>query len=173
MTPTLPPQRDRSVPAKIIVLRKRKMIRQLLITRAGGEIKFARFSLPSSALFLSGVRVSARHIEVDEILIATLTYYFGKVADNSIDAQQVAALTPALYVDTNPVWTVSAGPGEYLYYAHPISLSDPVFSYQGFQGGFLDHGTVNLTTATGLQTYRVWRSTNPNLGANVTVTASH
>lgn len=159
--------------APVIVLRKKKVVRSLLITRAGGEVKFDRFSLPESALLISGVKASARHIEIEPVALGNLLYYYGDVADANIDAIQVAALTSAIYADTQPEFTVSAASGEFIYYAHPISLSDPVFQYMGFQGGFLDHGTVNLSTPTGIMTYRVWRSTNANLGLNVTVKAIH
>lgn len=156
-----------------IILRKRKFVRRMVIDRAGGQVKFDRFRLPSTALFITGIQVSARHMQLNPTAITTLHYRYGTLAATSADAQAVLTLTDAVYADTHPNWQVTAGPGEYIYYAYPASLSDPYFVYQTFQGGFLDQGTVLLPTANGPVTYRLWRSTNANLGVGVSITSYH
>jgi len=81
----------------------------------------------------------------------------------------VASLTNLLSNDPERTITVDAGTGEYIIYAIPARLGDVTFFVSGFEGGFEDPVEQTLTNASGYQeTYKVYRSTNANLG-NTTV----
>ena len=158
----------------MLLLRKKRLIRRLQITTPG-EIKFDRLSLPASALMICSVSAAARHVDVELPNMAALFYRIGAVARPTLSAADLLALPAVGYTDTRPVWTLDAPAesGKYLYYAHPAALNDPVFQYGLFQGGFLDRGVLTIATAQGQQVYRVWRSTNANLGLGVTIQSIH
>lgn len=60
---------------------------------------------------------------------------------------------------------LTAGEGEYIYYATPTAMGDPVFRVNGVEGGFQKVHTFNHVNASGGSTgYDVWRSDYPNLG---------
>lgn len=87
--------------------------------------------------------------------------YYGAAADLS----NVTALTGMLSNDPERTITVDAGAGEYIIYAIPARLGDVTFFVSGFEGGFEDPVEQTLTNASGYQeSYKVYRSTNPNLG---------
>ena len=91
--------------------------------------------------------------------------YYGAAADLTT----VTALTSLLSNDPERTITVTAGAGEYIIYAIPARLGDVTFFVSGFEGGFEDPVEQALTNASGYQeTYKVYRSTNANLG-NTTV----
>jgi hypothetical protein len=68
-------------------------------------------------------------------------------------------------------FTVTAGANDYIMYALPSRLGTVIFYYGGLEGGFEAAATVSVTNINGyVEDYRVYRSTNKNLGAT-TVTA--
>lgn len=62
--------------------------------------------------------------------------------------------------------SVTAGTGEYIYYACPVSYGVPTFKVGGFEGGFeLIDGSFSYTNPSGYtEAYQIWRSVNANLG---------
>jgi hypothetical protein len=63
------------------------------------------------------------------------------------------------------VFSVTAGPGEYIIFASRAALGDRTFTVGGFAGGFLAPETVSITNASGFtENYYVYRSVNANLG---------
>lgn len=91
--------------------------------------------------------------------------YYGAAADLTT----VTSLTGILSNDPERTITVDAGAGEYIIYAIPARLGDVTFFVSGFEGGFEDAVEQTLTNSSGYQeTYKVYRSTNANLG-NTTV----
>lgn len=88
--------------------------------------------------------------------------YYGAAADLTT----VTALTSLLSNDPERTITVNAGAGEYIIYAIPARLGDVTFFVSGFEGGFEDPEEQILTNASGYQeTYKIYRSTNANLGS--------
>lgn len=158
----------------MLLLRKKKFIRHVLVDRTGDQ-KTDRIKLPASAMLITGVKAYCRLISLSVAApdLTSLHYYFGNIAQPTVLPADIVGLTLGTYADLQPIFQVSSGAGGYIYYAHPATLSDPIFMYNGFQGGFLDRGTVNLALANGLVPHRVWRSTNPNLGNNVVIQAIH
>lgn len=66
----------------------------------------------------------------------------------------------------SPTRMTATGANTYIYWMQPSSWSTPIFKIGGFEGGMDDLGTVQFTNASGYtREYRVWRSTNTNLGA--------
>jgi hypothetical protein len=91
--------------------------------------------------------------------------YYGVAAN----LNNVTALSKVLSNDKTRTITVTAGTGQYIIYAIPSRLGNVSFYVGGFEGGFEDPVEQTLTNASGYQeTYRVYRSTNANLG-NITV----
>lgn len=61
--------------------------------------------------------------------------------------------------------TVTAGAGQYIFYAIPTSFGAPTFFVGGFEGGFEKIKTFDYQNASGYtESYDVWRSENANLG---------
>lgn len=159
-----------------ILLRKKVLVRQLDVTQGGGEIKTDRVALPGAALVVTGIKAIGRHVKQSALDLTTLEFIFGTSPQaSSLGQDDLSAMNFEAYQSLTPHFTVSAptDSGLYIYYAHPSSLADPTFSFQGFSGGFIAQGVLTLDTPKGVQTYRVWRSTNANLGEQVTVTANH
>lgn len=87
--------------------------------------------------------------------------YYGAAADIS----NITALTGILTNDPEITFAVNAGPGKYIIYAIPARLGNVDFFVNGFEGGFQAPVELVLTNASGYQeTYKVYRSTNANLG---------
>ena len=87
--------------------------------------------------------------------------YYGAAADLTA----VTSLSSILSNDPEKTITVNAGTDEYIIYAIPSRLGDVVFYVSGFEGGFEDPVEQTLTNQSGYQeTYKVYRSTNKNLG---------
>lgn len=98
----------------------------------------------------------------------------GTVADaGSVDSSFVLGLSGSSFATSIPrTFTVNAGEGQYIYYAFPDSFGSATFKVGGFEGGFDLLTTFELTNASGGKAqYKVYKSTNPNLG-NTTVEAS-
>lgn len=93
----------------------------------------------------------------------------GDVEADGVDDAFVQSLTKELAANNTKTFTVNAGVGKYIYYAHPASFGTPVFNVGGFEGGFDLIKTFDYTNASGFtESYKVWKSTNANLG-NTTV----
>ena len=87
--------------------------------------------------------------------------YYGAASDLAT----VTSLSSVLSNDPERTITVNAGASQYIVYAIPARLGDVVFYVGGFEGGFEDPEEQLLTNASGYQeTYKVYRSTNANLG---------
>lgn len=87
--------------------------------------------------------------------------YYGAAADLTT----VTGLTSVLSNDPERTITVDAGAGEYIIYAIPARLGNVTFFVSGFEGGFEDPEEQTLTNQSGYQeTYKIYRSTNVNLG---------
>ena len=87
----------------------------------------------------------------------------------AFDLTTVTNLTSVLSNNAERTITVNAGAGEYIIYAIPARLGDVTFFVSGFEGGFEDPVEQTVTNQSGYQeTYKVYRSTNANLG-NTTV----
>lgn len=68
--------------------------------------------------------------------------------------------------------TASPGVGEKIFYAIPSSFGTPVFTVEGFEGGFELADTITVTNANGIDIeYAVYRSEQANLGStNISIT---
>jgi len=57
-----------------------------------------------------------------------------------------------------------------MFYMQPKSWTNPTFKIGGFEGGMDLLGEFNFTNANGYTTtYKLWQSTNANLGATTLV----
>lgn len=98
--------------------------------------------------------------------------YWGVSNKASLESADILALASnALAGSRARTFSVSAGDGEYIYYAIPSSFGTPTFNVGGFDGGFVKAGTVSHQNASGYtQDYDVWKSVNAALGqTSVTV----
>lgn len=160
--------------AKNIKLRTRRLVREFTVTSAG-EIKTDELSLPSGCAFLAGITALVRKsVQPDHDPIFTDTYfYFGvgvEKTSGTIDFPFVATLDKVRYKADKFDAIADAAATEHIYYAFPNTKSKPVFTFNNTTGGFLDLGDV--LDATSNITFRVFRSTNANLG-ETTVNISH
>lgn len=101
--------------------------------------------------------------------------YWGKgsVTDAAkVDKTFVAGLTKALSGSRARTIDVTAGEGEYIYYAIPHRLGTPSFTVGGFEGGFDLFKTFDYENPSGYtESYDVYKSTNANLGVTKVVIA--
>ena len=87
--------------------------------------------------------------------------YYGAAADFST----VTSLTKVLSDNKKRTITVNAGQGQYIIYAYPARLGDVTFYVDSWEGGFEPPVEQSLTNASGYtETYKLYRSTNANLG---------
>ena len=85
---------------------------------------------------------------------------------DDIDATFVQGLTKELAANNSKTFTVTAGEGQYIYYACPSSWAKPTFNVGGFDGGFDLIKTFAYTNPSGFtENYDVYKSTNASLGA--------
>ena len=67
-------------------------------------------------------------------------------------------------------FTITAGSGQYIWYASPANYGACAFSVGGFDGGFEAAQIVSVVNASGYtQNYYVYRSSNANLGSTTVV----
>ena len=84
----------------------------------------------------------------------------------------ISSLNKTLQASRAKTFTVTAGAGEYVWYACPVRYGSPVFKVGGFEGGFELVRSEDYTNPSGYtEGYQLWRSTNANLGT-MTVTVS-
>jgi hypothetical protein len=87
--------------------------------------------------------------------------YYGVAADLS----SVNTLDSVLSDDIERRITVTAGSGQYIVYAFPARLGSAVFYVDSFEGGFDAPVEQTITNSNGYsETYKVYKSTNANLG---------
>lgn len=100
-------------------------------------------------------------------------YWGASSVDVNTEAEVEALASSGLQSSRARTFSVTPGSGEYIWYAYPASYGAPTFTVGGFEGGFTEVSTtLSITNAHGVtQNYRLYRSTNPNLGAT-TVTVS-
>lgn len=87
--------------------------------------------------------------------------YYGAAADLTT----VTDLGSVLSNDPERTISVDAGTGQYIVYAIPARLGDVTFFVSGFEGGFEEPVEQTITNGSAYQeVYKVYRSTNANLG---------
>ena len=154
----------------MILLRKNRIVEKMLVDQRG-IIKTDQVKLPPNAQRITGVQVMAQLVQA--IPAGTvIRYYFGPAAAAAPSANMIVTLSTGTFDGTSLSVEGNAGAGQYLYYAHPIFLNNPTFNFGGFVGGFINWETETLVTPEGQSTFRIWRSTNANLG-DVTVHIVH
>ena len=95
------------------------------------------------------------------VVTAANQIYYGAAADFST----VTSLTKVLSDNKRRTITVNAGPGQYIIYAYPARLGDVTFYVDSWEGGFEPAVEQSITNASGYtETYKLYRSTNANLG---------
>lgn len=94
--------------------------------------------------------------------------YWGAAAAGTYNSAFVLALANNLLTSTRArTVSVSAGSGQYVFYAIPHSFGTPTFTVGGFSGGFTKVASeMSFTNASGYTTtYDIWKSDNANLGS--------
>ena len=100
---------------------------------------------------------------------ATLTFsngiYYGKSSSVTYNSALITSLTKVLSDTRGRTVSVTAGEGEYIYYALPTRLGTPTFTIGGFSGGVAKVATITFTNPSGYaESYDIYRSDNANLG---------
>lgn len=92
-------------------------------------------------------------------------YYGVKTPGASIDNALVKSLTKTLQSSRGKTFTVTAGAGQYIWYALPVTYGACKFNVGGFDGGFSLAETISFTNDAGhTENYYVYKSDNANLG---------
>lgn len=87
--------------------------------------------------------------------------YYGK----AVNLSSVNTLNSVVSDEIARRFTVTAGEGEYIIYAIPARLGSAVFYVDQFEGGFDAPVEQTITNSSGYsETYKVYKSTNANLG---------
>lgn len=87
--------------------------------------------------------------------------YYGK----AVNLSSVNTLNSVVSDEIARRFTVTAGEGEYIIYAIPARLGSAVFYVDNWEGGFDAPVEQTITNASGYsETYKVYKSTNANLG---------
>lgn len=99
--------------------------------------------------------------------------YYGKLnPNNGIDSAAILTMSKKIQNSKGVEFTTTTGAGEYIAYACPKRLGTATFTVGVLQGGFQEPVEVNFTNSLGYsETYYLYLSTNPNLGA-ITVKVS-
>ena len=94
-------------------------------------------------------------------------YGIGNITDpDQCDNAFIQGLTKTLASSRTTSFSVTAGSGQYIYFAIPSSFGTPSFFVGGFEGGFDLFKTFSYTNSSGYaESYTVYKSTNPNLGS--------
>ena len=98
--------------------------------------------------------------------------YHGVSVVDTINNAFVQSMTRSLQAARASEFTVTAGSGQYIWFALPSSYGTPTFNVGGFEGGFTLAATITFTNFSSYdQEYKVYRSDNAGLGTvKVTVT---
>lgn len=93
-------------------------------------------------------------------------YYGAAAAPETIDSAFILGLAGKDFGDNlKGDYTLTAGDGEYFFFAMPASWAEPAFWMGGFEGGMNLVKTLDFTNASGaVVSYKVYQSTHPNLG---------
>jgi hypothetical protein len=111
-------------------------------------------------------------------LTSTVSYawrplvYYGVGVDGLNNEAGIEGLsTSTLASSRSRSFTLAPGSGEHIYYAYPASYGAATFTVGGFEGGFdLVSATISVTNTNGVtQDYRLYKSTNANLGSTSVV----
>lgn len=95
----------------------------------------------------------------------SLYFYNGVYTGVGAENIEISSLTKTLQSNKNKTFTVTAGKGEYIYYACPTRYGTPIFKVGGFEGGFELIYSGDFTNSSGYtESYQLWRSVNVNLG---------
>ena len=86
--------------------------------------------------------------------------YYGNAAEFSTET-----LTKELHPDKSYSLDVTAGEGEYIFFALPSRLGTPTFAVDGFEGGFVLDKTQSIQNEHEFsEEYSIYRTSNTNLG---------
>lgn len=101
----------------------------------------------------------------DTVNVSFANQIYWGVAEN---LSNVTSLSRVLSNDPERTIAVNAGSNKYIIYALPKRLGAVTFFVGGFEGGFESPAEQTLTNESGYsEVYRVYRSTNPNLGTTI------
>ena len=97
--------------------------------------------------------------------------YWGTSTAATLDTAGVLGLASSTLTTSRACSiTVTAGAGQYIYYAIPASFGTPKFVVGGFEGGFSKVATIDHTNASGATaSYDIWRSDAVGLGDTTAV----
>jgi len=108
------------------------------------------------------------NISVSKTLNFYSGIYWGVSSDDSYDSSFINSLqNKVLSNDKNRIITVNARESEYIYFCMPSSLENPIFSVNGFIGGFTKvANSMSFTNTNGyVAIYDIWKSEQSSLGS--------
>lgn len=126
----------------------------------------SNFTVQLSGTDSVGTKTSSRSVN-----FLNRRYYGVATLPGTINSSFVTSLTAQLSESRNSTRTLSAGAGEYYWFAFPVTSGSVSFNVGGFDTTFVQ-STVSVTNSAGFtEDYNVYRSPNPNQGT-ITITTS-
>lgn len=96
--------------------------------------------------------------------------YWGVSNKTSYDSNFITELSKDLASNRNKTFAVNCGVDQYIYYCMPTNYGTPVFTVNGFSGGFSKVDTIQFKNIYGYtESYDIYKSTNNNLGITTVV----
>lgn len=135
-------------------------------TQASGAITMVKQSLTTTTTYT----LTAGDGKNNSSRTATIYFYrglyYGVSATDITTSAQVIALSELLKSSRSCTFTVNAGTGQYIWFCLPTAYGTPTFNVGGFDGGFKDVLTLNVTNKSGrTEEYHIWKSDNASLGS--------
>ena len=86
--------------------------------------------------------------------------FYGADAASTVTSALVSSLKKLATTTRNVSFNVTAGTGQYIFFALPVRYGTPAFNVNGFTGGFQKVGNIQVDA----DSFDVWRSINHSLG---------
>lgn len=91
--------------------------------------------------------------------------YYGASSSTTYNADFIKTLSKKLANSKNMSVSITTGENQYMYFAFPVSLGEPTFTVNTFEGGFIKVDTIRVTNDNkSTIDYNIYRSDYPNLG---------
>ncbi len=112
-----------------------------------------------------GESIVTSSLEMIELVVDPLSVHWGTAVPGTYDSAFVLALSGSATASTlTRTFTVSAGVGQYIYYAFPAAFGAPTFIVGGWTGGFVQVASGVIINDI---SYVIWRSDNSGLGSTI------
>jgi hypothetical protein len=138
---------------------------------SGKTVAYPGAKNQSVTFTIGATSTEGEYDEATDTIVFRQNNYWGVSSNGALDGTGLIGLgSSALSTSRSRSFSVTAGSGEYIYYAYPTSYGLATFTVGGFAGGFSLLGTYSHTNANSfVENYYIYRSDNTNLGSTTVV----